>query len=264
MERLILVKLGGSLITDKTKPYTAKPKIIARLARELKNAIVEGPRFKLIIGNGAGSFAHQSAKKFDTKNGFHDENGRYGYCVVQNDAATLNRIVVSELLKQKLPVVGFQPSAVMMAKNKSSHFVELTVLHEYINKGIIPVIYGDPVLDLNLGSTIYSTDVLMDLICEEFIKKYNYTIEVINMGNYDGVLDSNNKLIRKISNLKDVMSHLYETNVVDVTGGMKTKIENMLHMAELGCKSLIVNGMIEGNLYKALIGEPVNGTVISK
>jgi len=36
MKELTLIKLGGSLITDKGKPYTAEPQVIRRLAKEIK------------------------------------------------------------------------------------------------------------------------------------------------------------------------------------------------------------------------------------
>ena len=60
MKDLILIKIGGSLITDKTKPYTTRPEVIKRIAKEIKEAVSEKD-VNLIIGHGAGSFGHQSA-----------------------------------------------------------------------------------------------------------------------------------------------------------------------------------------------------------
>ena len=62
---LILLKLGGSLITDKTKPYTANIPVIKRLAREIHEAREEKD-INLIVGHGGGSFPHVSAKKYQT------------------------------------------------------------------------------------------------------------------------------------------------------------------------------------------------------
>ena len=74
---ITLLKLGGSLITDKSTPYTAKPQIIKNILLEVKDALEEKPDLNLIIGHGAGSFAHQSAKKYNTINGFKNEKEKY-------------------------------------------------------------------------------------------------------------------------------------------------------------------------------------------
>ena len=61
----MLLKLGGSVITDKTQPFTARTDVIERLAREIKNALDErGDDLQLIIGHGAGSFGHPLAEKY--------------------------------------------------------------------------------------------------------------------------------------------------------------------------------------------------------
>jgi isopentenyl phosphate kinase len=64
---LIFLKIGGSLIT-KRKPYTLNLKKIKEIAKEIVS-LRRKYKFRLLIGNGAGSFAHVSAKKFKTKEG---------------------------------------------------------------------------------------------------------------------------------------------------------------------------------------------------
>ena len=65
----ILLKLGGSVLTDKSTPYSARKWEIERLAKEIKSALGDN---KLIIGNGGGSFPHQPAKKGKLKDGIKD------------------------------------------------------------------------------------------------------------------------------------------------------------------------------------------------
>ncbi len=83
---LVLVKLGGSLITDKDKPYTARREVITQLVEQVSLIKHENPNLKLIIGNGAGSFAHQSANKYNTINGFSCDEEKLGFCLVHQDA----------------------------------------------------------------------------------------------------------------------------------------------------------------------------------
>ena len=93
MENLILIKLGGSVITDKKKDFTVREENILRLAREVKAALGTGNN-KIIIGHGAGSFAHVPAHKYQTKEGLINEiqskdykDSLYGMSVTE-DAAT--------------------------------------------------------------------------------------------------------------------------------------------------------------------------------
>ncbi|MGA3021078.1 MAG: hypothetical protein ABSD68_03970, partial [Candidatus Micrarchaeales archaeon] len=65
MKNLVLVKLGGSLITDKTSPFTPNLDVIKRLAKEIHEAREE-KGMSLIIGHGGGSFPHKPAKDYRT------------------------------------------------------------------------------------------------------------------------------------------------------------------------------------------------------
>jgi isopentenyl phosphate kinase len=68
LSELVLLKLGGSVITDKTRPFTARLDVIERLAAEIKNALTDrGDDLRLIIGHGAGSFGHEAAAKMTHK-----------------------------------------------------------------------------------------------------------------------------------------------------------------------------------------------------
>jgi isopentenyl phosphate kinase len=69
MRELVLLKLGGSLITDKTRPYTPRLDKLADLATEIAQALRTHPHLLLILGHGSGSFGHTAAKKYGTKDG---------------------------------------------------------------------------------------------------------------------------------------------------------------------------------------------------
>lgn len=82
MEELILVKFGGSLITDKSKPFTEDIDTIKRLAKEIHEARTER-KFKLIIGHGGGSYPHTPAKEFRTNEGIINKRSYEGIARVQ-------------------------------------------------------------------------------------------------------------------------------------------------------------------------------------
>ena len=71
-------------------------------------------------------------------------------------------------------------------------------------------------------------------------------------------------MIPRISsdNIEEVGKYLAGSSGIDVTGGMKHKVEKMLELAEKGIKSQIINGLVPGNLKKALLDKKVKGTII--
>src|SRR5512143_1461206 len=63
MEDLVFLKLGGSLITEKTKRYTARFEKLQSLAHEIRSALVERPSIRLVLGHGSGSFGHYAVQE---------------------------------------------------------------------------------------------------------------------------------------------------------------------------------------------------------
>ncbi len=268
-KEVVLIKLGGSLITDKKQAYTTRPEIIKNLVKEIKESVEAKPDLRIVVGNGAGSFAHQSAQKYGTKNGFQkdDKESKFGFCVVQDDASRLNRIIVKEFLEQGVSAVSLQPSAIFINQGKSPVIHNYDTLVEFLNLNLLPVLYGDPVLDFDKGSTIYSTDLIVEEVAKflKLEKGDEFEVKnVINAGDYDGVEDVEGALVKEITrqNFEEVAKNFYESDTVDVTGGMRYKVEEFLNLADIGIVSSIINGSKSGLLKKAVLEDEIVGTVI--
>ena len=145
LQPVTLAKLGGSLITNKKKCRSSRALVIKRISSEIKRAIHFLGRtssdgkvgHKVIIGNGSGSFGHPSAAKYKTAQGFTKQlrKSRYGYCVVQNDASEINRIILKSLLSLKLPAVSVQPSALVRLDNgkiQQKSFLSLQIIEAFL------------------------------------------------------------------------------------------------------------------------------------
>ena len=65
----MLLKLGGSLITDKNQPNQARHNLIHRIAEEISTIIKENPGMRIVLGHGSGSFGHMPAHRYGTRNG---------------------------------------------------------------------------------------------------------------------------------------------------------------------------------------------------
>lgn len=265
---IIVIKLGGSLITDKSKYYTIRPEVIIRLVSEIKEAHKQRPHIRFIIGNGSGSFGHNSAKKYGTMDGYNDEYSKFGFCYVQKDAAHLNSIIVDEFISQGICVIGFQGSTIMLSENKKCSFYDFTTLKQYLKKNIIPIVYGTPVLDTQIGSTIFSTDKVLQIIIKYLVENTGYNVEkMLSVGDYDGVLDSKGNVIELINreNFADIVkNYITKPTNVDVTGSMKAKIEELLDIAGFGVHSYILSGIKENNLKNAILGDDFIATTIKK
>lgn len=157
MRRVILIKFGGSLITDKTQPFTSKPETIKRLCSELARARKKTKKL-FILGNGGGSFPHQPAVEFRTAEGIVNQRSYQGIAVVQDAAARLNRIIVAELLKAGLNAVSLHPSGFMITEDGEIKKAFMEPILKLLEFEILPVVYGDVGLDLKKGCCILSTE----------------------------------------------------------------------------------------------------------
>ena len=256
MKDLIFIKLGGSLITKK-KPYSLNLRKIKQLAKEIFY-LKKKYKFKILLGNGAGSFAHVSAKKFKTKEGYINEKSKIGHCLVESDALTLNRILVKELIKAGIEAISVQPSASVETKNGKIKFFYLKPIKNYLKNDLVPVVFGDVISDKKRGCCILSTEEIFEYLAKKLKPK-----KIILMSKVEGVLDKNGSVIPEINqkNFSKIGKFLKGSDKIDVTGGMLHKVEEAIKMAKIGCQVFIVGGK-KGNLKEVLKGNRI-GTKIS-
>jgi isopentenyl phosphate kinase len=263
MSKLTLVKLGGSVITDKTKPFTARPEIIRSLAQEVKTAWNKS--YRLVIAHGSGSFGHTSAAKYQIAEGLKNKESVYGLAVVQQDALAINRIVNDIFLQEKLPALSFVPSSFSFSDNKKVQKIFTLPIIEALKINALPLVFGDIILDGRNGCCIFSGEKTLDnLLCP--LQKAGFRIaRVIQVGSTNGVYNTEGETISKITskNFNQIRKMITITKVTDVTGGMMHKIEESLKMSKQGIESLIINGEVKGNLLKAIQGKNPNGTLIT-
>lgn len=264
-KRLIFLKLGGSLVTDKEKPYSIKKEIIIDLARQIKEAINEDKNVALVIGNGAGSFGHFPAIKYKMERGINSEKQIYGYCIVQDAVAQLNRIIVSELLKAEINACSINPSSIIVSENGVIKDFFINPIIEMIKKGIIPVLYGDIVIDKTIGAKIFSTEQILNALAIKFQKLKIKVGMIIHSGQTKGVFDKAGKLIKIINkrNHKELEKIYFKMQGYDITGGMSHKVLECINLSRYKIKSLIFNGASNENLLKkAILGNIIEGTIV--
>ncbi len=263
--KLLFLKLGGSLITEKNKARTARLNVIARLAQEIKTATKELENLKIVLGHGSGSFAHVPAKKFGTRQGVDSPEGWRGFAEVWHEAALLNRIVIDALHGVGLPGISFPVSGGVTAMKGQIAAWNLGPLNAALDAGLLPVVYGDVVFDLVRGGTILSTEDIFVYLAKRLRPK-----KILLAGIDEGVwadYPACTQLIPEITpqNWTEIAPSIRGSASTDVTGGMFSKVQEMLKLTEeiKGLEISIFGGSQPGSLIAVCRGEPL-GTRISR
>lgn len=259
---LVFIKIGGSLITDKTKPFTLNEQALNIICEEVKRA--QGLGKTLVVGHGHGSFGHIAIKKYQTNKGIINDESYRGIVEVADVAARLNRIVVKKLLEKGIYAISVSPLSMMIAENHRPVGIWTKSLEEIIRLGMLPVVYGDQVFDRNVGSTVFSTEKVLGYIAVHLIKIGYHIERIIHCGKTNGVYDADGKTIPVITpkNFERYHNVIRGSHGIDATGGMIHKVEETLALAKQGIPGLIIDGIKQGSLSKAVAGEPVLGTRI--
>lgn len=261
---LIFLKLGGSLITDKTQEETLRVEVLNRLASEIREAFSGAPDLQLVLGHGSGSFGHVAANKYGTRQGVRGKVQWRGFAEVSSAAARLNAQVRESLLLENVPAISLQPSA--SAECRNGQIVQMSTLpvQSAIDAGIVPIVYGDVAFDSALGGTIISTEEILSYLAEIFHPTW-----LLLAGETEGVLTDDGRLIPLISReiIEQVRNQLGGSRGTDVTGGMASKVYQMLDLVENvpNLSVLVFSGLKGGNVRERLLGNSdIPGTVIRK
>lgn len=256
---ITLLKLGGSLITDKNAEQSFNAEVVQRLASEIRAALDLNTDLKLIIGHGSGSFGHFEASKHQTANGVQTQEDWLGFAHVAHAAATLNHLVAGHLIKVGIPVMRTAPSAIACAEDKALTEMHLANVYKALDHRLVPLIYGDVVFDAAIGGTIASTEMVLG-----YLATHLPVSRILLLGEVDGVLDSRGSVIPLITphTLREVQDILGQSRGVDVTGGMRSKVQDMLELVlqQPQIEVWICNGLREGLLQNALVGRVPIGT----
>ena len=263
---LTFLKLGGSLITDKGKPYTARIEVIRRAATEIIKAKRENAGLKIVLGHGSGSFGHYAAKEAGFKEGVFSASQWHAFHKVWFAAHELNHIFIKELNKSGLPVISFPPSASVTTENKHIVSWNLEPINRALENGLIPVVFGDTVIDRILGGIILSTEELFLHLIKDLKPD-----TILLAGKEPGVwgdYPNNTQLLQEISpgNYETFNSSIIGSDSIDVTGGMRKKVALMLEALRIepNLNIEIFSGEAPGNIFKALSGIKTGTRVLVK
>lgn len=258
MPHLIYLKLGGSLITDKRQAETPRLDVLARLAQEIADARRQNPALQLVIGHGSGSFGHVTARRYGTRSGVRSVAEWQGFAATGDAAARLTRIVAAHLLAAGLPVWTIQPGVALRCQDGCIVAGPEETVALALERGLVPLVHGDVALDSVRGGTIASTEEIFAWMARALPPR-----RIVLAGEVDGVYSADPLRVADARPLPAITPATYAgmaagfggSHGTDVTGGMASKIEQALAMAEAtpGLDVIICGGLQAGSVGRALL-----------
>lgn len=243
---MILIKLGGSIITNKEKPLSARKSTIDKIAKSLRKV-----NESFVVVHGGGSFGHYWSVKYN----MHTRPARYsqhGVAVVKNSMVSLNKIILDSFLKNRLNPYCLPPTD-FMAGNRPV-IKKVKEIEKIAKSNLVPVTFGDALWYGKKKSYILSGDKIMTILAKTL--RPRLSIFVLNVDGVFSDLKTRN-LIYEMKSQKPQVSKI----AMDVTGGMRRKIEEATRISRLGLDVFFVNGNKPQRIVDAIKRKKFEGTL---
>ncbi len=233
--KIALVKLGGSIISDKSKPFSLRKDLITRIGSTLREYLGE---WKIIVVHGGGSYGDHAVKKIMDEGKTLKE---MGWEVVR---------IMTEMSVEVTKTLG-EPFAPYSTPSMWKDGIIVEPLLEALEVGWVPVLQGNVVPP---GRVISGDEIIKDLALKLKPELVLLATDV------DGVYSSWPPQGPPLKVARPCEVEAGTSSGIDVTGGMRKKLEEMNEVAKIS-KVLIFSGMRVENFRRAFEGENV-GTEI--
>ncbi|MEF8800267.1 MAG: isopentenyl phosphate kinase [Halolamina sp.] len=219
----VVLKLGGSVITEKDRPETLDGAALNAAADAIADAVAHGDVSELVVVHGGGSFGHHHASEagVSTTEGTSDAAEAIA---IHGAMTTLNKFVLSRLHERDVPAVPVHPLSAGARDEAGNLDLPLSQVATMLGEGFVPVLHGDVLATAGEGVTVLSGDEIVTTAAEELDAE-----RVGLCSTVPGVLDANDEVIPEITAFEQVESVLGGSGAgEDVTGGMAGKVTQLL------------------------------------
>lgn len=262
--KLKVLKLGGSVVTNKATPFSPRKATISRLSHEIADSNSQ----PLFIVHGGGSFGHPVARKYDIAMGYKRQEQLLGFAQTRQAMMMLNKLIIDSLIQAEVRAVSIQPSAILKTEAGRITRFPNEPFSAMIEMGLSPVMFGDAVLDEKTGFAILSGDQLVAKLA------LNFAVERVIFGaDVDGLFTSDPKssdearLLNRLSimELKQLIQTTRSSKTrIDVTDSMLGKLREIIPIVESGVNVTVVNATKSNIIKRVLSGESNLGTEIQQ
>ncbi|MFX1238872.1 MAG: isopentenyl phosphate kinase, partial [Promethearchaeota archaeon] len=214
---------------------------------------------KIIIIHGGGSFGHPPARKYGIFEGINPEipDQILGLVETHKSMNDFNTYIINAFIDNGYPALSIQSSSIFIKKSVSISMASIDIIEAALDLGITPVLYGDIILDNKGSFSIVSGDQIIFKLCttlEQYkVSKVVFTMETDGLYIKDENKENGCMLITEC-HFRDLDSlELADIGQkIDVTGGIRGKLDFIKKICELKISVQLVNGLKEDFIYKAL------------
>ena len=238
-----VVKLGGSLITEKSKPYTLRSQALDEAVGAVAEAYSRGRRIVLV--HGGGSFGHYEVDRIVREKGilYATDAAR-----VQHAMLKLAKEVIGRLLAAGVPA-SLHPPHTLCSSWPGECFLQ-PIMRD-LSLGLVPVTYGDAIPGHNDDVIIVSGDDLA-LSIATYLGRETCIIYVIDKA---GIIGRDGRVLSEVSPRSELMK--VESGGFDVTGGIEKKLSTAFEAARRGLRVVVTS--VEGMRRIIVEGKPLRG-----
>lgn len=225
--KTLLIKLGGSIITDKSTPGVFRLANVQEIAAILAEYRESHPEADIILVHGAGSFAHPFAKQYQL-DGQWREDTAWGLSRTELAVRKLNVMITEVMQEVNVPLFGISASS-MATLQGNDFMVNTALVKSILDKHLIPTLYGDVGIGGKKKYRVISGDVLIRDLANKLPN-----VSVITVGDTSGVYDDQGQTIPEITsaNFDSILQSVTGSKGIDVTGGMRQKLIELMEVAK--------------------------------
>lgn len=250
---MLIIKAGGSAITDKGHPYTERRNVMNSLAQQLTQ-IDE----KIILTHGVGSYGHPPAKTFQIGKGYDGTRSRLmGLMITHYWVDELSQTFTRILIDHEIPALRMRPTTMVVTQQRRIVEFNSEPMERFLDMGIVPVLHGDGPADRTQGFCVLSADQLVTFFARRFrARKVIFGMDV------PGILDQNQTLSRvTFEDLPEIRKMISDNR--DASGGLAQKCAEIETLKGTGIEIQLISLLQPGTLLAAVRDEDVGTKIIS-
>ena len=244
---MIVIKIGGSLLTNKAVYRSVKIENLRRFAMQIKSV-----REPMVVVHGTGSFGKPQAQMYHYMDGLIAAEQYEVVAKVEGDLDKLRGHVMDCLRDFSLPVISINVASLFKANNQEIDALSLECIERLLKNGIFPVISGGFVPNINSGFTVCSSDYIAALLAVRLkVRMLIYATDREILTGSGAVERLSESDLRYDDWIQDADN--------DVSRGLRGKLEAGFMAANSGIDTFVINGNLS-NCYLNLLQGTATGS----
>ena len=195
---ITLIKLGGSVVTDKSKNQHYRQEMVRQLGKELAEYQQQTNEL-FFIGHGQGSYAHPIVKKYSEHFTSKDAFQAHKMVEMLRVISKLHEQILDDLIDCGLPTVSYRFSQQAFLNHVGKIDMQLDLLELLLDLQTAPLTTGDIVVDVNKGNAVLSTEKIFFKLINHLQQSTKFRVKrVAYVTEVEGVLDHDRQLMTHI------------------------------------------------------------------